>query len=205
MRNTSDTLNWRKWITALLVSPGLLFLFAYLSVFFSINIYLNRAVKSDLGSRSFSSGTETYQATLRSIDVDFWLTSVTIRDLRLRIAPVKAQNDVSSSSHSREQFFSSVKISGNWIGRVFSLHTSTIEKIVVKFSSAKQDNYLNGPFITASVATEAGLTSSSTEDLLLNGSITQNRFTNTQGPSHAHERLNSLFVEVLTLLSRQKL
>ncbi|NTW49235.1 MAG: hypothetical protein HGB19_05815 [Chlorobiales bacterium] len=205
MRDTSHKLNGRKWITALLVSPGMLFLFAYLSLFLSLQAYLNRAVKSYLSSQSFSSETGTCRATIGSLDVDFWLTSLTIRNLRMSTTPIGAKADVSSPSISREQFFPAVKISGNWMDRLISLRTASLDKIVVHFSSNEQPHRLLDPAFTANTTFDAGLTSVSTTRTGLNGDIVQNDFINTQNPSPSHERLNSLFVEVLTLLSRQKL
>lgn len=204
MRETSDKLNGRKWLTALMVSPGMLFLFGYLLLQFSVHIYLNRVVKSYLSSQNFSSQAQMYQAKIGRLDVDFWLTSLTIHDLRLIITPIDLPGKKSGLSVARERYFPAVEISGNWIDRVISLSRTSLDKIVINFSSVERPQRFLEPVFTTDAVFEPEQTFASTESLPL-GDMNADEVTVTQDSIFAHERLNSLFVEVLTLLSRQKL
>ncbi|NTV45109.1 MAG: hypothetical protein HGB11_00960 [Chlorobiales bacterium] len=205
MRDTSNKLNGRKWCVALLVSPGMLFLFAYLCIFFSVNLYLNSAIKAYLSNCSLTSGTETCRATAGSLDTDFWLTSLTIHDLKLKITTIGELENVPAGTK-RELSFPSVTISGNWAQALVSLRSSDTEKFVVGYSSDQHLGTLPEKAFTTPVAIDVALIQASTAPIQLKSEIVQNNNPLSSIELFSgDERLNSMFVEVLTLLSREEL
>lgn len=204
MHDTVGKLNGRKWCVALLVSPGMLFLFAYLLVFLSVNFYLNRAIKSYLSTCSLTSKTKTCTATASRLDVDFWLTSLTIHDLKLNVAPISKLVEP-SSGRSREIFFPSVTISGNWFEALISLRSSGAEKFFVSYSSERTKN-LSGTALIAPSSFEVALIPITGSPVTHKSEIAENNnpLKNSEVTS-GDERINSMFVEVLTLLSREEL
>ncbi|HWR00614.1 MAG TPA: hypothetical protein VN371_02030 [Chlorobaculum sp.] len=72
-----------KWLTALMLSPGMIFTTAYLLAWSSVNLYLDKTFKEELG-RSFASRSGTrYRLVIGSLRSGPDLNSLTIKKLEL--------------------------------------------------------------------------------------------------------------------------
>jgi hypothetical protein len=80
--NTESGNGW-KWLTALMLSPGMIFTSAYLVVWLSTNLYLDKTFKDDL-KRSFTSDAGIrYQLSIGSLRSGPDLNSLTLKRLEL--------------------------------------------------------------------------------------------------------------------------
>jgi hypothetical protein len=84
--------NVRKWLTALMLSPGMIFTLAYLLVWLSTNLYLDNTFKSNL-KRSFTSDAGVqYKLVVGSLRSRPDLNTLTLK--RLELIPISnGKND----------------------------------------------------------------------------------------------------------------
>lgn len=75
------------WIKALLLSPGMLFLFGYLGIYSAASIHMNSTFKNELQERYPLSGSSTHSVTIGSIRPDFGLNTITLS--RIELTPTK--------------------------------------------------------------------------------------------------------------------
>lgn len=75
--------NARKWFTALMLSPGVLFAAAYLTVWLSTNFYLDHRFREHL-TRAFNSASGSrYRLSIGDLDTSLELSSLTLQQLEL--------------------------------------------------------------------------------------------------------------------------
>lgn len=72
-----------KWLTAFLLSPGMLFASAYLLLWLSVNIYLDRTFKQNLKHFIISETGSRYQLDIGSLRPALNLNSITLKHLEL--------------------------------------------------------------------------------------------------------------------------
>lgn len=75
--------NGRKWFTALLLSPGMLFTFTYLAVWLSTNFYLDHRFRERLTSAFDTAAGKQYRLTIGDLDTSLELSSLTLKHLEL--------------------------------------------------------------------------------------------------------------------------
>lgn len=81
----------RQWLTAFILSPGMMFTWAYFLVLLVTNTWLDHAFKSHL-QQAFSSVTgEHYQLNVRSLKAGFCLNSLVLK--KLELSPIDASEN----------------------------------------------------------------------------------------------------------------
>jgi hypothetical protein len=84
-RNAVNPLSWLK---ALLLSPGMLFLFGYLAIYCTASIYMNGTFKKELQERYIRSRGSTHSVTIGSIRPDIGMNAITIS--RIELTPTES-------------------------------------------------------------------------------------------------------------------
>ncbi|MBM3162655.1 MAG: hypothetical protein FJZ79_04925 [Chlorobi bacterium] len=87
LRSPEYTLKPAFWLKALLLSPGMLFLFGYLGIYFAASMCMNGAFKQELQQRYPLSGENTHTITIGSIRPDFSMKAITLS--RIVLTPTK--------------------------------------------------------------------------------------------------------------------
>jgi hypothetical protein len=73
----------RRWLTALLLSPGMIFALAYLVVWFSMNLWLNHAFKRHLKQIFVTEAGQQYRIDIGSLRSSADLNSLMLKKLEL--------------------------------------------------------------------------------------------------------------------------
>ncbi|MBV5329240.1 MAG: hypothetical protein JZU65_16730 [Chlorobium sp.] len=80
---SSEKLSLFSWLKALLLSPGILFLFVYLAIYLSTTIYLNLDFKKNLLNSFSIPENNPYRITIGSINAGFVMDSVILHEVEL--------------------------------------------------------------------------------------------------------------------------
>ncbi|NTV91982.1 MAG: hypothetical protein HGA72_01505 [Chlorobiaceae bacterium] len=80
---SSEKLTLSSWLKALLLSPGILFLFVYLAIYLSTTIYLNLDFKKNLLHNLSIPGNTPYHISIGSINAGFVMDSVILHEIEL--------------------------------------------------------------------------------------------------------------------------
>ena len=73
----------RKWLTAFILSPGMIFTLVYLLVWVGTNFYLDHAFKRHLKQVFLSETGQRLQLNVRSLETGFTLDSIILKKLEL--------------------------------------------------------------------------------------------------------------------------
>jgi len=84
--------NAAAWITALFLSPGILFLTGYLAIYGSLSLYMNSSFKQQLLRYYPQTNGNTYTISVKSIRPAFVLNAITISAIELKPTPLCPQN-----------------------------------------------------------------------------------------------------------------
>ncbi|ACD90717.1 MAG: hypothetical protein HGA57_04520 [Chlorobium limicola] len=77
-------INAASWITALFLSPGILFLSGYLAIYGSLSLYMNSSFKQQLLLHYKKTTGNTYTISVKSIRPAFVLNAITISSIELQ-------------------------------------------------------------------------------------------------------------------------
>jgi len=87
LRSPENNVNPRSWIKALLLSPGMLFLFGYLGIYTAASIRMNGPFRELLQQRYPGSSGNTHTLTIGSIEPVLAMNAITLS--RIEMAPTK--------------------------------------------------------------------------------------------------------------------
>jgi len=87
LRSPENNVNPRSWIKALLLSPGMLFLFGYLGIYSAASIMMNGPFRELLQQRYPGSSGNTHTLTIGSIEPEFSMNAITLS--RIEMTPTE--------------------------------------------------------------------------------------------------------------------
>lgn len=95
--HSEKKLTFLKWLTALTLSPGILFSAGYLAIYLVTNIYLNRDFKDTIQQEVETATENLFDFSVEKLHAGISLRSVTLRNLELRPVRKQVQGNYSGS------------------------------------------------------------------------------------------------------------